>query len=220
MEPFVKICGITRIEDAVAALDAKADALGFVAYPLSPRHLDLAKIARIISDLRQENRVFKAVGVFVDPDIETLEKHAEAGIDVFQLHGGESAELAEKAAETAEVWKALKPRSPNDIDAFADFPADKFLVDAFHERLPGGTGLKVDAETAARAVEILKAPVILAGGLTPDNVGKALAEINPFGVDVSGGVESAPGIKNRSLVEKFIMAAKKASIPKREAENG
>ena len=210
MEVFVKICGITRLEDAEAALDSGADAIGFVAYPPSSRYVSPEKIAEILRALRGHHASFRAVGVFVDPTLETLREHVDAGIDVIQLHGGESSELAIKAAELAEVWKALKPASTVELEPFIGFPADKFLLDAFHERLHGGTGLRVAAELAEAAVALLEAPVILAGGLTPENVEEAVAEVKPFGVDVSGGVESSPGVKNPILVKEFILGAKRA----------
>jgi len=210
---FIKICGITRLEDALAALEAGADALGFVSHPPSPRHIEPEEIAGIIAETARgiPRKTFKAVGVFVNPTKDSLETHLAAGIDVIQLHGDETAEFALQAAETAsdvEVWKALRPRTPEDSAQYVGFPADKFLIDAFHGKIRGGTGIKLDAETAAAAITVLDKPVILAGGLTPENVFETARTLHPFGLDVSGGVEASPGIKDHARLKRFIRAVR------------
>ncbi len=204
---FVKICGITRSEDAVVALEASADAIGFVSYPPSPRYAPPEKVAAILS-ARLPQKKFLAVGVFVNPDIKLLKEYIDAGVNVIQLHGDESAEFALEAAELATVWKAVRPRDKTELAPFANFPADKFLVDAHHDSMPGGTGLQVAIETALAAVGILPRPVVLAGGLTPGNVAATIAAVRPAGVDVSGGVETRPGVKNHELIRRFVAEAK------------
>ena len=198
---FIKICGITSLEDAMFAAESGADAVGFIAYEKSPRFISPGQVREIIRRLDYSN--VKRVGVFVNADSEQIEQYIDAGINTVQLHGSESAKFAEKCMQSAEVWKVIKPQSEEDIAKFADFPADCFLLDAFHKELAGGTGMTVDAELAKFAVGHLSGPVILAGGLSPDNCRDIIREIDPYGIDVNSGVEHAPGVKDHALIEKL-----------------
>ena len=197
---FIKICGITKAEDALAAVRAGADAVGFIAYPRSPRYISAEKVAEIIAMLDGEVR---KVGVFVNASPSEISAYLGAGIDTIQLHGDESAEFAEKCRNSAEVWKAVRPVSETDIMEFLDFPADKILVDAFHKTRYGGTGRTVNRELAKFAVDSLPRPVLIAGGISPANCGEIAAYTMPFGLDVNSGVESEPGVKNHAEIAKL-----------------
>ncbi len=190
---FVKICGITRVEDAVFASGCGADALGFVAYPKSPRFINASSVKVIVGKI--PGNVLKAA-VFVNPAIAEVKKYVSAGVNIIQIHGDETAEFAEKIAEFAEVWKTIRPENRNDILKYKDYPAGKFLIDTFIGNAYGGTGKLADWDSAKFAVENLKAPVILAGGLNSANIAEAVKSVHPYGIDVSSGVESSPGVKD------------------------
>ena len=181
---LIKICGITRAEDAEAAVAAGASAIGFVFWPDSPRRVGLEVAKQIASTTK-----VTTVGVFVDQPADEVNAIAEAvGLDVVQLHGIESVDYAR--AITRPVWKALTLDAP--IDAW---PADiTILLDAHDPIRRGGTGKTIDWKRAAGIAQRRK--VILAGGLKPENVGDALAQVQPYGIDVSSGVEQEPGIKD------------------------
>ena len=198
---FIKICGITSLEDAKFAAESGADAIGFIAYNKSPRFILPEQVKEIICHLDYSN--LKRVGVFVNAASEEIEQYIDAGIESVQLHGSESAQFAEKCAEFAEVWKVIKPQSKEDIAKFANFPADRFLLDTFHKELAGGTGITIDAELAKFAVGHLPKPVILAGGLSPDNCQSIIQKIDPYGIDVNSGVEHAPGVKDHTLIQRL-----------------
>ncbi len=210
MSVFVKICGIVRCEDGLAAVAAGADAVGFVAWPRSRRHVAPEQVAGLAGAL--PGRV-RRVGVFVDPAIAEVEAYLAAGIDVVQLHGDEPPRFARQVAARAEVWKAIRPRHPAEVDSFRGYPATRFLVDAAAPGAPGGTGTVADWQLARHAVEILGVPVLLAGGLSPDNVAEAIAAVGPWGVDVSSGVETAPGRKDHARIHRFIAAVRCAGAP-------
>ncbi len=205
---FVKICGITRAEDALAAIGCGADAIGFIAYPKSKRFIPPGKVSLISQSLKTE---ISKVAVFVNPSRDDIEKYVSAGADVVQLHGDETADFAENVAKSAEVWKAIRPRSKDDILKYKGFPAAKFLIDAAGGTEYGGTGRKSDWELAKFAVEILGAPVILAGGLNPANIAEAISSVEPFGVDLSSGVESSPGIKDHAKLKDVFREIKKGA---------
>lgn len=204
----VKICGITSLADALVAIDAGADALGFVFWEKSPRYIDPADAAHITSELAP---FVKTVGVFVNeaPDIirDTIEA---AGIDCVQLHGDETPEDAEEVARVtgAPVIKAIRVGGPGSLKALESYKVSALLLDTYRKGTPGGTGetfdwtLAIEAKAAGR--------IILSGGLTPHNVAKAVATVRPYAVDVSSGVESAPGKKDADKVRMFIEEARKA----------
>ena len=190
---FVKICGITRAEDAVFASGCGAEALGFIAYPKSPRFLNASSVKGIAAEI--PGNVLKAA-VFVNPTIDEVMEYVGAGVNVIQLHGDENPEFAEEVAKFAEVWKALRPENRNAVLKYGDYPAAKFLIDTFSVNAYGGTGKTADWDSAKFAVEHLKRPVILAGGLNSANIAEAVNSVLPYGIDVSSGVESSPGVKD------------------------
>jgi phosphoribosylanthranilate isomerase len=185
----VKICGITRADDAHQAIGCGANALGFVFWPRSPRFIDPFRARAIVRTLPPFVTV---VGVFVDqPLAEVNGIAALVPLSAVQLHGSEPPQTPD--AIRVPVIKAL---SGPDADASADHWTTRvtLLVDAHDPERRGGTGRKADWTAAARIAA--RRPIILAGGLTPDNVAEAIASVQPFGIDLSSGVESAPGIKD------------------------
>jgi phosphoribosylanthranilate isomerase len=207
----VKVCGVNSPVALDAAVSAGADMLGFVFFPPSPRALSPADAAALAAlDTGDAERV----GLFVDPSDGEIEAVLSAlPLDVVQLHGSETPErcAAVRARFGLPVMKALGVASPPDLEALADYaPAvDRFLLDAkppAGAELPGGNAAAFDWRIASgRAVP---RPWLLAGGLTPDNVARALAESGAPGVDVSSGVEKARGVKDPALVRAFVAAAK------------
>ncbi len=199
----VKICGITRPEDACAAAEAGADAIGLVFYAKSPRAVTIEQAQAVLAALPP---FVTTVGLFVDNDPAELHSIlAAVPLDLLQFHGNESAEYCDSFARP--YIKALRVRPGEDIAALvAAFPkAQGVLLDAFVEGLPGGTGESFDWSLVPRN---LSKPLILAGGLNPGNVGEAVARVAPYAVDVSGGVEASKGIKDASKIAAFIRAAR------------
>jgi phosphoribosylanthranilate isomerase len=218
---LVKICGLTTLADAQAALDAGADLLGFICYPRSPRYLTPNRIAAILADLnsfdcaqgRPPRSTYRAIGVFVDEPLETIQRLLdETGLDLAQLHGSEPPVILERLRGRA--FKALRPRSLAEAEAEAEWYADlspaagpDLLLDAYHPQAYGGTGQRADWDIAAALARQHR--LLLAGGLTPANVAAAVARVRPWGVDVSSGVEIEPGRKDHSALRAFVQAAKK-----------
>jgi phosphoribosylanthranilate isomerase len=205
MNVFVKICGITNSADAWCAVESGADAIGFVAWPASPRYVQPETTAEIIKSLPNSIR---KVGVFVDAEPDDIGHYIEAGIDILQLHGKESESFAHELRKQFEIplWRAIRPQTEQDVQRFAGYPADAFLVDAFSPKLPGGTGKTADWKLARIAVETLGKPVLLAGGLNPENILGALSRVAPFGLDLSSGVESTPGRKDHAKIRELFRA--------------
>jgi phosphoribosylanthranilate isomerase len=141
--------------------------------------------------------------VFVNPDLDAVQRYVESGADVIQLHGDETAEFAVKAAKFAEVWKAIRPKNREDVLEYRGYPASRILIDSSEGGGYGGTGSKVDWDLARFAVANIGLPLILAGGLNPDNVAEAICAVRPFGIDLSSGVETSPGIKDRSRIREL-----------------
>ena len=187
----VKICGITRIEDAVIATDLGAFALGFVFWPGSPRCLDEEAARAIVDSLPAD--VFK-VGVFVNQPIEEVRRiSAAAAVNVVQLHGDEPAEYVRDV--DLPVFKSVAVHEGFAIEQLDAVPQEvTVLLDAHDPVMRGGTGRTIDWSLAAAAA--VRRPVILSGGLTPDNVGAAVDAVHPFAIDVSSGVEQSPGVKD------------------------
>lgn len=197
-----KICGITRVEDALAAAAAGADAIGLVFYAKSPRAVSVTQARQIIAALPP---FVTTVGLFVDAGRDELRQIlAQVPLDLLQFHGDERAEQCEGHGRP--YIKALRVKAGDDVAAqVARYPgAAGVLLDTFVEGVPGGTGLAFDWSLVPAG---LSKPVILAGGLTPENVAAAIARVRPYAVDVSGGVESAKGIKDADKVRAFIRAA-------------
>lgn len=196
-----KICGITRVEDALAAVEAGADAIGLVFYAKSPRAVDIEQAKAIVAALPP---FVTSVGLFVDMPRETLQALLrEVPLDLLQFHGDESPADCEGFARP--YIKALRVRADQDVARMmAPYSgACGILLDTFVEGVPGGTGAAFDWSLVPR--EACK-PIILAGGLTPDNVAQAIAQVRPYAVDVSGGVEAAKGIKDAGKIKAFLQA--------------
>jgi phosphoribosylanthranilate isomerase len=206
MKTFVKICGITTLDDALACVDAGADALGFNFWPKSPRHLSVEAAVLIARRLPPNVRT---VGVFVDPSEAEVERaFASGAIDLAQFHGNEPLELCLRFA--GRYIKAVRLRDAASLARLALYPCDLVLVDADTPRY-GGSGERADVALATRAAATRR--VILAGGLSPENVAEAVAEVKPYGVDVASGVEREPGVKDWMKVAAFVQAAKRAGQP-------
>ncbi len=206
MRTRVKICGITRLEDALAAVAAGADAIGLVFYSASPRNVSVAQAAAIS---RQLPAFVSVVGLFVDAEPAFIRAVlAEVRLDALQFHGDETP--AQCAAFFKPFIKAIrvKPQT-NLLQCANDFSAAQaLLLDAYTEGVAGGTGQVFDwnlIPAALTTVGATEGPVlILAGGLNADNVGRAIGQLNPYAVDVSGGVESAKGIKDATKIATFM----------------
>ena len=241
----VKICGITNLEDALAAAEAGADLLGFVFFSRSPRCIDPEHAREIVAALKQRGNAPRFVGVFVNEPLQRVRTiGATAQLDMAQLHGDESPEvvrdLSSLGVETPSykttpdqsgfpapfvgrslvarrfiAVRALRPRDEAEAQAQVaeyrvavngNIPA--FIVDAFDAQRFGGTGARADWDIAARIAR--EFPILLAGGLNADNVAEAIRTVQPWGVDVSSGVERAPGLKDQDRVRQFVRAAKSA----------
>ncbi len=207
--PRIKICGITRVEDAEHATRAGADYLGLNFWPRSKRHVSVERAAELAAAARAVNPHVEIVGLFVDPTRdEALAAHRRIDLDAFQLHGDESIELVTELGGHLAVWKAHQVTGAAVIDGLGRWPADPLLDAPSAGR--GGSGTTFDWSLAARAVAGGHR-VILAGGLTPANVAAAIAAVHPFAVDVASGVERAPGHKDPDLVIAFIAAVRGAA---------
>ncbi len=202
----VKICGITRVEDGLAALAAGADWLGFIRWEGSKRWQRAEACAELIAALRAgAGRPFEAVAVYVDAPAEVMEREAERlGLDRIQLHGEESAAVARGLSRPA--IKVLRVRDGAALAAAEAYEGVDLLTDTYDAALPGGTGRGYDYEMLRGLVG--RRRVIVAGGLTPENVGAVVASLGPWGVDVSSGVETSPGVKDESRMKAFIKAAR------------
>lgn len=200
-----KICGITRIEDALAAVDAGADAIGLVFYPPSPRAVSVVQARAIIAALPP---FVTTVGLFVNASRCELNETLEAvGLDLLQFHGDETPEDCEGYHRP--FIKALRVKPGDDIASACRVysKASGLLLDAYVPGVPGGTGETFDWSLIPKD---LSKPVILAGGLSPDNVAQAIEQVRPYAVDVSGGVELHKGIKDHGKIRAFMKAVRGA----------
>lgn len=204
MRTRAKICGITRVEDIHAAVNAGADAIGLVFFEPSPRHVSIVQAKALLQAIPPYVSV---VGLFVNASWqEILQVLEHIPLDVLQLHGDESPEqCAEIASHTGRRWyKAIQVKADENIveqiQSFQQVGASAVLLDAWHPELKGGTGLQFDWSTFPKS----QLPLILAGGLRPENVAEAIALTQAYAVDVSGGVESAKGIKDQQLIQQFM----------------
>ncbi len=198
----IKICGITRPEDGLLAAEAGADAIGFMFFAGSRRFIDVARAREIASVLPP---FITKVGVFVDPEPAFLQAVLREGIiDAIQLHGSEPAGFARGLAKP--VIKAFRIQTDQSLVDLAAYDRETWLLDSFVPGQLGGTGAVFNWDLAIRAKEKGR-PIILAGGLTPENVSEAVRRVEPYGVDVSSGVESQPGIKDPEKVQTFVRAA-------------
>jgi len=201
----VKICGLTSSEDALAAVQAGADALGFMFFSGSPRCIPRAHAADIIRGLPP---FIAKVGVFVNPaDADVHAAIDECGIDTLQFHGEETPAFCRQFG--LKTIKAFRMRDESSLAELKPFATEAWLLDSFVPGQRGGTGATFNWDLAAGAVK-LGGRVILAGGLTPDNVAAALRRVQPYALDVSSGVESAPGRKDPAKIRAFLDAVRAA----------
>jgi len=205
----IKVCGITNRDDALAAVEAGADALGFNFFPRSPRCVSASHARSIIEAVPAE---VLCVGVFVNEESPAaVERLAtESNIATVQLHGDESPDYCAAVRRTLGLIKALRVGESFVPEQSLDFPADAVLLDSFSRRARGGTGETFDWSLARRTRELVS-KLYLAGGLTPENVGGAVRAVRPFAVDVCSGVELSPGRKSPELMRRFVSAARDAA---------
>ena len=208
MAPRIKFCGITTLDDARLAADAGAWAIGLILWDGSPRRCDPLVAAEIATALK---RRVETVGVFVNPTLDELARAADAiGLTSVQLHGDEGPSFCAEAARRTgcKVIKAARVRSGADIQALVRFHTDYHLLDSHVAGRRGGSGETFDWGLAR--THRGPAPVILSGGLKPDNVAEAIAAVQPFAVDVASGVEAAPGRKDPAKLRAFAEAVRNA----------
>ncbi len=211
--PKIKFCGITREQDAEMAVSLDAWAVGLILWPHSPRAVPLDRAAGLAASLKRRAEI---VGVFVNPTLDEVTATADAvGLTMLQLHGEEGPSFCIEAARRTgcKVIKAARVQSLADIQALAAYHTDFHLYDSYKPDMPGGTGETFAWELAAGRGRVApprrkgqRVPVILSGGLTPENVADGIATVNPFAVDVSSGVESAPGYKDHQRMRAFAEA--------------
>ncbi len=196
----VKVCGMTRVEDALKAAELGADAVGFIFYKKSPRAVTVAQAKAIIKELPP---FVHRVGVFVNEGIERINSMKDRlGLDLVQLHGDESPAFSKKV--NSRVLKAIRVSDSTSLKELAKFNVEGFLLDTFHPGVYGGTGEVFDWKLAKQAGKFGR--IIVAGGLNQDNVAEAISKARPYGVDVCSGVEKLPGIKDIKKLRAFLRA--------------
>ncbi len=203
----IKICGIKTLKDALAAIDAGADYLGFNFYAKSARFIEKETCAEITSVLKKEHPNIKLVGVFVNSAVDEVKNILETcSLDLAQLHGDETPGIFAQLAPR--VFKAFRG-IPSDVTGYERNDVPAMLIDAAVKGVYGGSGVTADWSAAAELAK--KYPLLLAGGLTPENVGAAIGQVKPWGVDSASGVESAPGEKDASKMKAFVRAVQSES---------
>jgi phosphoribosylanthranilate isomerase len=202
----VKICGITNAADALAAIDAGANLLGFNFYEKSPRYISEAEAAKIRSQLPKK---VEAVGIFVNSSPEEVAERCKSlKLNAAQLHGDETPEIVAEVARTGPVIKVFRVEPDFQIESLGAYPdAFAFLFDAAHTGQYGGTGHSTDWDIAQRAA--VGHRIILAGGLKVENVAAAVRIVRPYAVDVASGIESKPGKKDHGLLREFIQEVRR-----------
>jgi phosphoribosylanthranilate isomerase len=195
---FIKFCGMTRVADVAAACELGVDAVGFVLWPSSPRRVDMRGLPALIKALPP---TVTPVGVFVSPNADEVRQARDAGVQVVQVHGADGRRL------DGEVWVA-RALEDDDIDTIDREVT--LVLDAHDPVRRGGTGRTIDWARAAEVAAVRR--VLLAGGLTPANVGAAISQVRPFGVDVASGIEERPGIKNAQAMKAFVAAVREAEL--------
>lgn len=210
----IKICGITRPDDAIAAAMFGADFLGFVFYNQSPRRIEIARAREIIVDIKRKYPRVKPVGVFVEPSLSELrDTIAQTGIALVQLHGKCADSLIAQARQAmkTEVIMAVQIKDDIAADKIETRSADYVLLDAFHKTRYGGTGHAIPAETLIKATKAFEgARIFIAGGIGEDNVEVALA-LKPYGVDINSKAESRPGVKDHAILQRIITRLRKGT---------
>ena len=204
----IKICGITNLDDGLEAIAAGVDALGFVFVPNTPRYITPSQAKLVIKQLPP---FITNVGLFVDSEIDEIEdivNHCK--LDAVQLHGNESPEMCSQISLQTKVIKSFHVKKELQVlrNEIANYRVDAYLLDTFIKGKAGGTGQTFDW----RIAEGLSQRIILAGGLTPDNIGTAIAQLQPYGVDVSSGVEKSPGKKDTNKIYSFVRQVRKANL--------
>jgi phosphoribosylanthranilate isomerase len=203
----IKICGIKTVNDALAAMDAGANLLGFNFYPKSPRYIDVGTCRDIMSVMRKYGHI-TYVGLFVNASVAEVRATMETcGLSLAQLHGDEPSEMLD--ALDGKAFKAFRG-VPQNINGFARSDAPALLVDAEVKGAYGGTGVPADWNKAADLAK--QYSLLLAGGLTPENVADAVRQVKPWGVDVASGVESSAGSKDASKMRAFVQAVQRLEI--------
>ncbi len=212
----VKICGLTNLTDALVAAEAGADLLGFIFFPKSPRNVTPETVAAIIPAVRQSNPMIKTVGVFVNERADRIATIVEqTGLDYVQLHGDETVDWF--TSLNGRCYKALRPADAQEAATQAATYAPlstldglRWMLDAYDPNAYGGTGKRADWRAAAQLARQYPG-LLLAGGLTAENVAQAIGVVHPWGVDVASGVEAEPGRKDHAKVREFVAQAIKAS---------
>ena len=207
MRTRVKICGITRAQDALQAVKQGADAIGLVFYPKSPRNVSAAQAAEIVSQIPAFVTV---VGLFVDAEPAFIQEViSSVKLDLLQFHGDETPSACRQYSRP--YMKAIRVKNGTNLVQYAADYADAraLLLDAFAEGIPGGTGLVFDWSLIPHSLTM---PVVLAGGLNAENVGVAIEQVRPYAVDVSGGVEASKGIKDAAKIAAFMRGVSNATI--------
>lgn len=214
----IKICGLTIVEDAIAAAEAGATHLGIVFYGPSPRFVPPDRAAPLVREVRRRGLPCSWIGVFVDEPVDRVRRIAAAlRLDGVQFHGNEPSTVAESLlGDGLFVIKALRIARRSDLEGMAGCPASAILLDTYVAGQPGGTGQSFDW-TMARTLRSDR-PILLSGGLTPENVASAIRIVRPWGVDVSSGVEDASGKKDAEKMRRFVAAAKE-SLDRGEERN-
>ena len=211
MRTRAKICGITRIDDIQSVVHAGADAIGFVFFPPSPRSVTAEQAHVLIQNVPA---YVQTVGLFVNASLsEITDILKKAPVDILQFHGDETPEQCKQISQLVgrRWYKAIQVKPEMDVIAeiqqYQQAGASAVLLDAWHPELKGGTGHSFDWAQFPK----LDIPLILAGGLKPDNIEDAIKTTNAYAVDVSGGVESAKGIKDKKLIEQFMQGVQRGS---------
>ncbi|HEX5035839.1 MAG TPA: phosphoribosylanthranilate isomerase [bacterium] len=203
---LVKICGITNLEDALAAVEFGADALGFNFYAKSPRHVSPEKVEKILEEIPPS---ILRVGVFVNETEQVVRDLSVAlELNYLQFHGDETPSYCEQFA--VPYWKAFRLKDEKTLELMKKYKCDYYLVDTFLTQAYGGTGVTGNWDLAREAKKMGK--IILAGGLTPENVADAIRTVKPDGVDVASGVEEKPGRKDAAKVERFISNVRESGL--------
>jgi indole-3-glycerol phosphate synthase / phosphoribosylanthranilate isomerase len=212
---FTKICGITNLNDARAAIDADADMLGLNFYRSSPRFIEPDAAREITTAIRSSPNAPQLIGVFVNASQKTVEEvAADTRLDGIQLHGDESPEFCaelKRAGFKPFVIKAVSPSQPSDIEKLSRYPVDAFMIDAYDRHLRGGTGRTADWKTARAAARKLPR-VFLAGGLSPQNVAEAIAAVRPYAVDACSSLEISAGKKDHARMKEFVAAVRASKL--------
>ena len=204
----IKICGITNLDDGLEAIAAGVDALGFVFVPNTPRYITPSQAKLVIKQLPP---FITNVGLFVDNEIGEIEdivNHCK--LDAVQLHGNESPEMCSQISLQTKVIKSFHVKKEPQVlrNEIENYRVDAYLLDTFIKGKAGGTGQTFDW----RIAEGLSQRIIVAGGLTPNNIGTAIAQLQPYGVDVSSGVEKSPGKKDTNKIYSFVRQVRKANL--------